>query len=295
MNSYELLEICNNLGYNPSKVYLLSDTLYKFLDGEKVLYLKLMNEKAINIYKLLKHYDAPVLFNINSITTNYKTYYLFKGLNENSVDISKVKNMSNSLSKVHDLTKFHIALKKDDNDKFMLIYKILDAKFSKLEMFIRTLETSNLKGDYTWLYLSRYMIILETKKIMFNLQKKISNNLAEKTDLIYAINKNKCSVNDYVNDTLINYNSASFGFVVSDVAKFYVENDHINVEWYKLIDEWLNKYNDIFYKLYFKFLVLYIYVLNLNTEDMLTYQSANNYIQITNKISKFCKDFKKIK
>ena len=94
-------------------------------------------------------------------------------------------------------------------------------------------------------------------------------------------------MNHFIQKKLISFDNGYTGIFVSDYAKLYVSLDDIEGMWYKEIEDKLNSYGNDFYKLYFKFLVLYIYIINLKFSSFDNHTVLNTYIQITNKINRF--------
>ncbi len=295
MDNHDIIQIAKLANLTPVKVGKFSNKAYYFTTANHKFIIKEMDQKAIDIYQILKYVNANIFYENHIIKYLDKTYYIYLFLDNKGEEKTKIPHIKEELKQVHSLTRFDVSLKKKEYQNLTNLYKILDSRFSLIEMNMRILETSSLKGDYTWVYLSKYNIILEAKKIMEKLQNKLHKDIEASTDLTYALNHSNPSVSHFKDKYIINYNNAYFGFVVSDIAKFYVENDHIEINWYEIINPWLNEYKKDIYKTYFKFLVLYIYILNINTETMLNYESLNKYIQITNKISNFCTVFKNYK
>lgn len=295
MKKYDIIEIAKLANLTPIKVGNISNKVSYFDTTNEKFVVKEMDDKAINVYKILKYVNANVLFEQYSVKYLNKVYYIYPFITNKGEVKTKIPLMAQALKDVHELTRFDISLKKSDYKSLTSLYKVLDSRFSLLEMNIRVLETSPVKGDYTWIYLSKYSVILEAKKILEKLQTKLHKDIEASTDLTYALIHSNPSLAHFQDRVILNYNNAYFGFVVSDIAKFYIENDHINYNWFELINTWLSEYKKEIYKTYFKFIVLYIYIVSINSESMINYESLNSYIQITDKISNFCKTFKKYK
>ena len=74
-----------------------------------------------------------------------------------------------------------------------------------------------------------------------------------------------------------------------DLAKYYVENEDLNVD-YKSIIKRRYKNSNPFYYDYFRYMVLLIYIarLNISTDE---YISAGEFITTSNSIKKYFKNF----
>ena len=89
---------------------------------------------------------------------------------------------------------------------------------------------------------------------------------------------------------LISIEKGIIGICSLDIAKYYIENEDVNVDMKALIDDYFSEYDDNFYYDYFCFLVLLFYIesLNINEKDYVTSQS---FIYSSQGIKKFMQTF----
>ena len=130
-------------------------------------------------------------------------------------------------------------------------------------MVIRESEERVKKTDFDWIVLSKYYIFLNAKKIMYQTQRKIHKYIDNHGNAIYSLNHGNLNLNHLLQKKLVSFDSGYIGIFVSDYAKLYVSLDEYEGNWFKEIEGKLNSYENDFYKTYFKFLVLYIYMINI--------------------------------
>ena len=99
------------------------------------------------------------VYEIN-LQNGYLLFFEYENLTEANVKIGRIIEI---LREIHEKSGFEITLKKDHLLNLNNIYKVLDHKFSYLEMRIREIETNPVKNDISWIILSKYNIILDAK------------------------------------------------------------------------------------------------------------------------------------
>lgn len=217
------------------------------------------------------------------------TYYLlFNSIENVSEDMAVLKKMLPLLEEVfHDFA-FSITLKKEHFINLTNIYKVLDNKFSYFEIRIREIETAPIKNDISWVILSKYNIVLDAKMFLYDLQQDIFSFIDKNEVVEYGML--------FRNVTKLNYKN---GFIEPNFDVYYGPEamlycrllfyfDHLNISAY--IKERVQKL-DTFNRKYFCFMCIYIYILNLNMDILLTPYNIGNYLQITRRISVFLKEF----
>ncbi len=276
----------NNFIQKTPNVYSLEVCNKKYI-------LKLVSAKCIKINSFL------VQENIDIVSLPFKKFKTKKGvyfLYEYQVELdipnqTKAKHLLELTNLLHDKTKYEKKLSSKNFKYLYRTYKKIDYKFQMLEMYIRESEIKNNKNDCDWILLSKYHVFLDAKIVMYNLQKKIHDYIDKKTNVLYSLNHGNPNISHIYNNKLISMDSSYLGLFVSDIAKLYINCDHINIDWYTLINEVLSKYDNEFYKIYFKFMVLYIYMINVDLNVIDLGVSSNKYIQISRKISIFLQNF----
>ena len=262
-------------------------TLLSFKEGKLIL--KKVNKKTKNIYDFLASQKVGnVLYPIKKFSFENDIYFIYNYVN--SYEYPSEKKIFDLIDCVHELHKktgFTVRLNDLNFKYFYRIYKNLDRIFQTLEMLVRECEERVVKTDFDWIILSKYNILLNVKKIMYPMQRKIHKYLDNHGNCIYALNHGNLNLNHFIQKKLISFDNGYTGIFVSDYAKLYVSLDDIEGMWFKEIEDKLNSYGNDFYKLYFKFLVLYIYIINLKFSSFDNHTVLNTYIQITNKINRF--------
>lgn len=257
-------------------------------NGFKII-VKKVNTKVKNTYDFLKSQDVMnVLYPLKQFVSDDGIYFVYKYMNKYEYpEIKKVYDLINSVDSLHSKTSFNVKLSDVNFKYFYRIYKSLDRIFQTLEMLVRESEIKQEKNDYDWIILSKYHTFLDVKNIMYSLQKKIHKYIDSKGSCIYALNHGNLSLNHFIGKKFISFDNSYLGIFVSDYAKLYVSLDDIEGEWFKEIDKCLKKPKNDFYLIYFKFLVLYIYMINLKFSSYDTFYVVNTYNQIESKISLF--------
>lgn len=268
-----------------------------FTINNKKYIIKLVSSKSNEIYNFITSQQVQsVSYPIKKFKTSDGMYFLYNYEQElNFPTLKKTQHLVDAINELHKSTSYEKKLNKK-NFKFLYrTYKKIDYKFQILEMYIREAEVKQAKSDVEWIMLSKYNVFLDTKIIMYNLQKKIHSYIDDKISVIYCLNHGNPDINHLYNKKLISFDNAYQGLFVSDLARLYVECDHINLDWYTVINQILNPYGNNFYKVYFKFLVLYIYVINIDFDLVDLNNACNKYIQLSRKVSIFLQNFEAYK
>ena len=235
-----------------------------------------INNNYVTDYKDTKYYIAP-FYQTQSIVNEKKTIDLF-----------------GELSILHDYTKFPRQLTpRNSRYKFDELTKQLDYKFKLLEEYIRSLETNYITKE-TMFILSKYYRILDAKKELVRLQRRIILNIKdhESVDYVFIHNNPKLEHLLYVKGAkyLISLDNGKVGINSLDFAKFYVENENINVDIQKIIINNLQSSDSDFYYDYFRYLVLLIYIKRININSNF-YQMMVEFELAYNSIEKYFYNF----
>lgn len=222
---------------------------------------------------------------------NNKYYLIFKNTIKKS-DFKSNQLESLRVSKlIYDEYKFKHILKKEQFRSLSNMYKLLDNKFNYIEMRIRELEMAPIKNDFIWIFLSKYHAILDAKVILYDLQTDILKFIEKEISVDYGLVfrfKSLIEVENGLIEPNLNYYYAPISMLY---ARYYLAYDHV-----EFIDDFYIEIDRIseFDKKYFCFMVLYVYVLNLNLDILGSSQSMDLYINICKKIDLFYKKFNKI-
>ena len=108
---------------------------------------------------------------------------------------------------LHKKTGFTVRLNDLNFKYFYRIYKNLDRIFQTLEMLVRECEERVVKTDFDWIILSKYNILLNVKKIMYPMQRKIHKYLDNHGNCIYALNHGNLNLNHFIQKKLISFDN----------------------------------------------------------------------------------------
>lgn len=232
----------------------------------------------------------------NFLTANNKDNYFVSNFLNDFTIIGEIKaiNMAEELANIHANTYFKKQLSVEFSRKKMEeMYEYLQYKFSVLEAFVRTVETRPF-DEYSIIILKNYRYILDAKKIMVPIHKRLVSDIKNKKSVYYSFIHNNPKLNHLINSGgnryLISLENSKMGLSSLDLAKFYIECQDLDLEFKSIVGEYFNKYDDDFYIEYFYFLVLFYYMRGLTIVDK-DYVSAQNFLYTAESIKKLCDNF----
>lgn len=271
---------------NNGSSFFLKETIpnalekYHFLESEgvnNVLY-PLYNNKNKYVTR-----DKDFSFYIN----NYYESFNLK-------DELKATNMFNELSNLHKMTTLKKQLSPvSARPKFDELTNRLDFTFRVLEDYVREVESRPLH-DYSMAILSNYQYLLNAKVELIKLQRRLISSIKNKESVEYSYIHNNPHLDHLLNIKGINYltsiEKGKIGLSSLDMAKFYVENEHINIDFKKMIKDYFKNENNLFGYDYFRFLVLVIYILRINLTSS-DYINSTIFITTSNSLKKYFENF----
>lgn len=286
----------NNYGKITSKTYkLLCEEGRCYILKQTSLY---TNEK----YKFLRNLGIDnVIFPIQNEYGEYvteqndKMFYLMDYYPSSStIDEIKAMQMNNQLSKLHFNTYYKKQLStKQSRKKMEDVYEYLQYKFNVLEVFIRSIEARPF-DEYSITILKNYHYILDSKKIISKLQKKLITDIKEKRSVNYAFIHNNPKLNHLINYSgkqyLISFEHSKVGIPSLDIVKFYLETEDLNIDKKEIINNYFSNYSDDFYFDYFCFFVLLYYIKGIVIIDK-DYVSSQSFLYASSSIKKFLDTF----
>lgn len=223
------------------------------------------------------------------------SYYLMDYYKQNNlIEQVKAQNMLIELNRLHNKSIIKRQLSSRlARPKFEEITKELDYKFKIIENYVRSVEYESL-NIFSMPILGNYQFILDAKKELIMLQKRIINFVKAKEKVEYVFVHNRPSLDHLLNIKGVNYlvsaENGKIGISSLDLAKFYIENEDLEIDFYELIVNDIFRNQSPFYYDYFRFLVLYILIkkIVISSEKYLTAQS---FINISNSIKKYFSTF----
>lgn len=269
-----------------SRNYFLKISPYNGL--EKFQFLESQNVDNILYPELNKKYQYLT-------RENGEAFYITEYFTSNDLIMElKAKNMLSALKYLHEKTSFQRQLSvRLARPKFEEITKQLDYKFRAIENYVRSIESDNL-NIFSMPILGNYQYVLDAKKELIMLQKRIISYIKAKEKVDYVFVHNRPSLDHLLNvkgmNYLISIENGKIGINSLDLAKFYINNENLNLDFYELIvNAYFDSTNSFNYD-YFRFLVLYIYIkkIVLSSERYLTAQS---FINISDSIKKYFNTF----
>lgn len=274
---YYELNLNNNLelSRNSSKSFILSSK-----EGNS-FFLKETIPNALEKYHFLANQGVnnvlyPIMNKNNKYVTKDKNYSFYINNYYDSFVIKdevKTANMLKELNLLHQMTKIKKQLRVNTaRPKFDEVTNRLDFCFRVLEDYVRSIESKPLM-DYSMPILSNYQYFLNAKIELIKLQKRIISSIKSKESVEYAFIHNNPHIDHLLNIKGINYltsiEKGKIGLDSLDLAKIYVENDNLNIDFKELIKGYYKSENNPFGYDYFRFLVLLIFIrrINLTSSD----------------------------
>lgn len=270
-------------------------------DGKKY-FLKETTSNTLNKYQYLENRGIsnilyPLLNSEKRFITNSNnlSFYINDYINPVSIrDDVKAEDLFYQLTKIHNETSLRKTLDPSKaRYKFDELSSQLDYKFRIIESYVRKVEAKPL-NIYSMPVLENYHYILDAKKELIKLQKRIISSVKAKESVEYSFVHNNPKIDHLINVRGVSYltsiDSGKIGISSLDMAKFYVENEHLDIDYKQLILGEYYKDTQLFYYDYFRFLVLVIYIkrINLSYED---YVNANIFTNTALSIKKYFSNF----
>ncbi|MBP3504568.1 MAG: hypothetical protein J6K18_05525 [Bacilli bacterium] len=239
----------------------------------------------------------PYLNKDNEYITKQKgdSFYLMDYYKHvNLIDEVKAQNMIKELNKLHQSTIIKRQLStRLARPKFEEITKELDYKFKILENYVRSVEFENL-NVFSMPILGNYQYILDAKKELIMLQKRIINFVKAKEKVEYVYIHNRPSLDHILNVKGVNYlisiENGKIGINSLDLAKFYLENEDLEIDFEELIVKNIFNNDSNFNYDYFRFLILYILIKKIIISNE-KYLTAQSFINVSESIRKYFSRF----
>lgn len=281
----------------------ISSKSYKYKDEtSKEYFLKVSPFNSSEKFKFLESLGVdnilyPYLNKENEYITKQKgdSFYLMDYYKHvNLIDEVKAQNMIKELNKLHQSTIIKRQLStRLARPKFEEITKELDYKFKILENYVRSVEYENL-NVFSMPILGNYQYILDAKKELIMLQKRIINFVKAKEKVEYVYIHNRPSLDHILNIKGVNYlisaENGKIGINSLDLAKFYLENEDLEINFEDLIVKNIFNTDSNFNYDYFRFLILYILIKKIIISNE-KYLTAQSFINVTESIRKYFSRF----
>lgn len=278
------------------KTYKLSSK-----DG-KLYFLKETNRNILAKYQYLESVGmSNILYPITNANKEFITtkgnnsFYLNNFYNDSVLrDDIKANNLYYEICKLHQNTKIKKNLDPSKSRfKFDELTNQLDYKFKLIESLIRKYESKPL-NMFSLPILENYHYILDAKKEMIKLQKRIISSIKARESIDFCFIHNNPNIEHLINIKGSNYltslDNAKIGVNSLDIAKFYIANEDLDVDFKTLI---LNDYyneNNLFYYDYFRYLVLVIYIKSITISDE-DYANASTFENVAKSIQRYFASF----
>lgn len=281
----------------------LSKKAYKvnLKDGNN-FFLKESIPNALEKYHFLSTQGVNnVLYPISNISNKYVTrndshsFYLNNYYESfNVLDEIKTMKMINELNQLHNLTSIKKQLSPiHARPKFDEITNRLDFKFRVLEDYVRSIESRELY-EYSMPILSNYQYFLNAKGELIKLQKRLISTIKNKESVNYVYVHNNPHLDHLLNIKGVYYltslENGMVGLSSLDLAKVYVENEKVDLDFKTIIKEHFKNENNLFEYDYFRFLVLFILIkkMNLTSSD---YINSTYFTQVGSSIKRYFENF----
>lgn len=307
MNDYKLrsinLDLVKYYEINLKDISPITLKTYKLVsDNNNNFFLKETSKTILNKYHYLENIGVsnvlyPILNKENKYVSsnNNQFFYVTDYINEVKIrDDVKSSALFYELENLHNRTIIKKTLDPfKARIKFDEITNQLDYKFKSIESYVRQVESKPL-NMFSMPILENYYLILEAKKELVKLQKRLISSIKSRESVNYNFIHNNPSLDHILNvrgqNYLISLDKSKIGLDSLDYAKYYISNNFIDVDYKTLI---LNHYDSDAYSFnydYFKYLILYIYIMKINfTNEQQV--NARNFENVAINISKFNNDF----
>ena len=227
--------------------------------------------------------------------TNNLSFYINDYINVNPVrEDLKIASLFNELNILHQNTIINKQLNPmKARPKFEELTAELDYKFRMIETMVRRVESRPL-NDYSMPILENYHYILDAKKVLIKLQKRIISSVKAKESVEYSFIHNNPKLDHLLNirgvDYLTSLDKGKIGISSLDMAKLYVQNEDLDIDFKNLI---LNEYYDeshLFYYDYFRYLVLVMYIKRMNP-SVEEFVNAKSFVNNAEAIKRYFNNF----
>ncbi len=281
----------------------ISAKAYKLVtNANNEYFFKETNDVALEKYQYLANQGiSNILYPLENIEkrfitkTTQRSFYINNYIQQIPIrEDAKVANMFNELNTLHNQTSMRKTLDPSKSRvKFDELSSQLDYKFRVLEQMVRRVESRPL-DIFSMPILENYHTILNAKKELVKLQKRIISSVKARESVNYSFLHNNPSIDHLLNVRGVNYltsiDNGKTGISSLDMAKFYVKNESYDIDFKSMI---LNEYydeNHLFYYDYFRYLVLVIYIkrMPVSTED---YINASTFVETSNCITRYFNNF----
>lgn len=235
------------------------------------------------------------LENNNYIRNKIDNVIIFPYLEQKNIRIENhITSMFQELINLHQNTRYKSKVNVEKvKPKLEGIYNYINYKFESIEYFVRSVEAKEFDED-SIIILKNYHYILDAKRDLDTLLRKIVMDLKENKSIDLCFIHNHPTVNHFINNSndkyFISVESGRIGVCSVDVAKFYVENSKYNVDIKDLIVDYLKSYDSDLYYNYFCFFVLLIYIKSLKMYNK-DYYTSQSFLSVSDGIKNFRETF----
>lgn len=307
MNDYKLrsinLDLVKYYEINLKDISQITLKSYKLVsENNNNFFLKETSKNILNKYHYLENIGIsnilyPILNKDNKYVSNNNNqfFYITDFINEVKIrEDVKSNSLFYELENLHNKTIIKKTLDPfKARNKFDEISNQLDYKYKIIESYIRQVESKPL-NMFSMPVLENYHIILDAKKELIKLQKRLISSIKSRESVNYNFIHNNPSLDHILNvrgqNYLISLDKSKIGLDSLDYAKYYINNNHVNIDYKSLITNHYNSDEYLFNYIYFRYLVLYIYLMKINftSEEHI---NSKNFENIALKIEKYFNDF----
>ncbi len=259
-------------------------------DRQKDRYLLMvLSSLERSIYSDLLRFSSHVHPSVYEMTDEGKTLLFFSGFDEKTEEAVRIIKILPIIKEIFEHSSYELTLKKEHFKNLTNLYKLLDHKFAYFEMRIREIEVAPEKDDVAWILLSKYHIILDTKMYLYDLQQDLFKEIDAKRIVRYGLIYRRFYPFMYQKEKILPSFDLYEGPIGMLLARYYLSfSDQLDSKKFqKEIDQ-----IDPFNQKYFCFMVLYIYILNLQLEIHLTPSSISPYLELLRQLKLFLTDYK---
>jgi hypothetical protein len=231
-----------------------------------------------------------------STCSNGNSFYLREYYDKNEM-IPEVafQSMFQELETLHQRTVVKKRLSQEKaRPKMEEMTKRLNYEFIEMEQFVRSVESMPI-GFYSMAILANYQYLLDAKKEMVYLQKRIITKIKDRESIDYVFLHNRPDLDHLINikgsKYLLSLENGHHGIGSLDFAKLYFANEDLDIDYASLFKTYFQSLDSDFYFDYFRYLVLFFIIRRIHlTSDIAS--NANLFIVSEKSIKKYFARFK---
>ena len=284
-----MIELIEKLGINNPSLIQITQKVYLINSDNQKYILKELNKFQRDTYYTLLYKKVNILKFIKEFEFENKIYHLYPYFEEEPITEKRISKFLQTIDDLHQKTQIMIDPSKFEKFRLKRLIVIINDKYNSLEYKFRTVEMNEYKDDNSWIILSNYHTILKSKKVVYNLLRKIIKVVDSTKELKYVLLHSCPTLDHFKGDKLLSFPYSRYGYYVNDFYKIYINIEHLDLDLKSIFMPYLK---DDFAIKYLVLMVLYSYIIDFDNINFDSSFGINKYLWYTKKISKLISIFK---